>query len=98
MTQEAPLSNNPVGPGPSHGPSGTSAQPGQMTAMMRAVAGTGPKVLRIGLIQAGRVIEERIINQRTRVNVGSSEQNMLVISEGDFPAHICLLLLSWDQL
>src|SRR5688572_26296472 len=97
MTQEAPLSNNPVGPGPSHGPSGASAQPGQMTAMMRAVAGTGPKVLRIGLIQAGRVIEERIIKQRTSVTVGSNEQNLFVISEGELPANFCLFELSGDH-
>ena len=30
-----------------------SAAPGQMTAVMRAVAATGPKVLRIGLVQGG---------------------------------------------
>jgi outer membrane biosynthesis protein TonB len=97
MTQEAPLSNNPVGPGPSHGPTGTSVQPGQMTAMMRAVAATGPKVLRIGLIQAGRVIEERIIKQRTSVTVGSNEQNLFVISEGDLPATFCLFELAGDH-
>jgi outer membrane biosynthesis protein TonB len=95
MTQQ--LSNNPVGPGPSHGPGAPGAQPGQMTAMMRAVAASGPKVLRIGLIQAGRVIEERIIKQRTNVTVGSSEQNLFVISEGDLPANFCLFELSGDQ-
>ncbi len=42
-------------------------RPGQMTAVMRAVAATGPKVLRIGVVQSGRVIEERIIKQRTHV-------------------------------
>jgi len=68
-----------------------------MTAMMRAVAGTGPKVLRIGLIQAGRVIEERIIKQRTSVTVGSSEKNMFVISEGDLPQDFCLFELSGEN-
>lgn len=97
MTQQSPLPNNSVGPGPSHGPSGALTQPGQMTAMMRAVAGTGPKVLRIGLIQAGRVIEERIIKQRTDVTVGSSEQNLFVISEGDLPANFCLFELAGDH-
>ena len=51
-----------------------------MTAVMRAMSvQTGPKVLRIGLVQGGRVIEERIIKQRTTVNVGSNERATFVI-------------------
>lgn len=98
MTQQSPLSNNPGPPGTavSHDP-GALAKPGQMTAMMRAVASAGPKVLRIGLIQSGRVIEERIIKQRTNVTVGSSEQNLFVISEGDLPPTFCLFELSGDD-
>lgn len=64
-----------------------------MTAVMRAAASAGPKVLRIGLIQAGRVIEERIIKQRTNVTVGPSEKNMFVISQGDLPPNFCLFEL-----
>ena len=45
-----------------HPGSGTSQRPGQMTAVMRAVAANaGPKVLSLGVVQAGRVAEERII-------------------------------------
>ncbi|HVU05347.1 MAG TPA: AgmX/PglI C-terminal domain-containing protein [Polyangiaceae bacterium] len=66
-------------------PSGAPGRPGQMTAVMRAVAATGPKVLRIGLVQSGRVIEERIIKQRTHVTVGSNEKNMFVIAAGNLP-------------
>src|SRR5262245_49670528 len=68
---------------PSQGPGG---RPGQMTAVMRAVAATGPKVLRIGLVQSGRVIEERIIKQRTHVSVGPNEKNMFVVAAGNLPA------------
>ncbi len=57
-----------------------------MTAVMRAVAATGPKVLRIGVVQAGRVSEERIIKQRTHVTVGPSEKNMFVIATSSVPA------------
>ena len=60
-------------------------RPGQMTAMMRAVMPTGPKVLRIGLVQGGRVIEERIIKQRTHVTVGPSEKAMFVVASGNLP-------------
>ena len=73
MTQQSPLSSS-AGP-TSSGPSTPGPQPGQMTAVMRAVASTGPKVLRIGLIRGGRVVEERIIKQRTSVTVGPSEKN-----------------------
>jgi len=65
---------------------GTSQRPGQMTAVMRAVAAnTGPKVLRIGVVQGGRVAEERIIKQRTNVTVGASEKNMFVVSTQNLP-------------
>jgi hypothetical protein len=66
-------------------PSGAPGRPGQMTAVMRAVAATGPKVLRIGLVQSGRVIEERIIKQRTHVTVGPNEKNMFVVGAGNLP-------------
>ena len=65
---------------------GTSQRPGQMTAVMRAVAANaGPKVLRIGVVQAGRVAEERIIKQRTHVTVGASEKNMFVVATQNLP-------------
>jgi outer membrane biosynthesis protein TonB len=99
MTQQSPLSNNPAPPtaSTSLGPANPSTQPGQMTAVMRAAASAGPKVLRIGLIQAGRVIEERIIKQRTSVTVGPSEKNMFVISQGDLPPTFSLFELSGDD-
>src|SRR5437867_6997946 len=69
-------------------------RPGQMTAVMRAMAqATGPKVLRIGLVQAGRVIEERIIKQRTTVTVGASEKAMFVIPSNAVPAQFKLFEL-----
>jgi hypothetical protein len=66
------------GMGPGFGqPSG---RPGQMTAVMRAMQqSTGPKVLRIGLVAAGRILEERIVKQRTSVTVGPSEKSMFVV-------------------
>jgi len=69
------------------------ARPGQMTAVMRAVAATGPKVLRIGLVQSGRVMEERIIKQRTHVTVGPNEKNMFVVAAGELPTSFRLFEL-----
>ena len=57
-----------------------SGRPGQMTAVMRAMQqATGPKVLRIGLVAAGRILEERIVKQRTSVTVGPSEKSTFVV-------------------
>jgi hypothetical protein len=87
MTQQSPLSSSTEG-------AASGPQPaGNMTAVMRAVASSGPKVLRIGLIQGGRVVEERIIKQRTSVTVGSNEKNMFVIPGGDLPASFRLFEL-----
>jgi hypothetical protein len=69
--------------GPGQQPGG---RPGQMTAVMRAMSvATGPKVLRIGLVQGGRVIEERIIKQRTSVTIGSNEKAMFVTPTQSVP-------------
>src|SRR3954462_6108333 len=76
---------------------GTSQRPGQMTAVMRAVAATGPKVLRIGVVQGGRVSEERIIKQRTHVTVGPSEKNMFVIATSNVPATFRVFELVGDD-
>jgi hypothetical protein len=65
-----------------------------MTAVMRAVAAVqGPKVLRIGVVQAGRVVEERIIKQRSTVTVGQSEKSMFVIPAANLPAQFKLFEL-----
>jgi hypothetical protein len=66
--------------GPGFAQPGHSGRPGQMTAVMRAMQqATGPKVLRIGLVAAGRILEERIVKQRTSVTVGPSERSMFVV-------------------
>lgn len=71
-----------AGPGQQPG----AGRPGQMTAVMRAMSvAAGPKVLRIGLVQSGRVIEERIIKQRITVTVGSNEKSMFVIPSQAVP-------------
>jgi hypothetical protein len=65
-----------------------------MTAVMRAIAQqSGPKVLRIGLVQDGRVIEERIIKQRTSVTVGASEKAVFVIPSPNIPPQFKLFEL-----
>ena len=44
-----------------------------------------PKVLRIGIIQGGKIIEERIIRKRDTVTVGQSEKNTFVVASSEIP-------------
>lgn len=63
-------------------------RPGAMTMAMQAVQipQAGPKVLRIGLIQNGRIVEERIIGKRETVTVGTSEKNHFAIGGDGVPS------------
>jgi hypothetical protein len=59
---------------------GHSGRPGRMTAAMRAMRqASGPSILRIGIVVQGRILEERIVKQRTSVTVGPSEKSTFVI-------------------
>jgi hypothetical protein len=69
-----------------------------MTAVMRAMPQvTGPKVLRIGLVQGGKVIEERVIKQRTHVTIGPSEKSMFVIPSKNIPPSFKLFELIGNE-
>ncbi len=74
-------------------------KPGAMTMAMQAVAvkPTGPKVLRIGLIQDGKIVEERIIRRRETVTVGSSERNHFVVSSEGLNAKFELFQIVGDD-
>src|SRR3954453_16771206 len=75
-----------------------SGRPGQMTAVMRAMPqATGPKVLRIGLVQGGKVIEERVIKQRTHVTIGPSEKSLFVIPSKNLPAQFRVFELPGNE-
>jgi hypothetical protein len=55
---------------------------GRMTAMMHAARlADGPRVLRIALVSAGRIVAERAIERRERVTVGSREDCTFVLPE-----------------
>ncbi len=77
------------------GQSAPRGRPGAMTMAMQAVQvkPTGPKVLRIGLIQAGKIVEERVIRKRETVTVGSSEKNHFVVNTEGMPARFELFQL-----
>lgn len=57
--------------------------PGAMTMAMQAHRSekeSGPKVLRIGVIQGGKIVEERIIRTRKTVTVGKSGDTDFIVS------------------
>lgn len=69
---------------------GTGPSPdrhGALTSAMRAAAQIGPKVLRIGLVESGRLDVERVFDRPTRITVGSTERCTFVIPalEGVWP-------------
>ena len=57
-------------------------RPGAMTVAMQAVntRSLGPKLLRIGVIQGGKIVEERIVRKRETVTVGNSEHNHFMLN------------------
>jgi hypothetical protein len=72
-------------------PQTSSMRPGRMTAVMRAVSQqAGPKILRIGVVQGGKVIDERLIKQRTHVTIGPSEKAMFVVPSRKVPPNFRL--------
>src|SRR5260370_29763981 len=84
---------NPGGMGPGFGSQMHSGRPGQMTAVMGAIqATTGPKVLRIGLVAAGRILGEPIVKQRTNVTVRPSEKSTFVV-QANLPPQFKLFAL-----
>ncbi len=61
-----------------------SATPGAMTHAMNATRPlTGPKVLRIGVMQGTRISEERIVRDRSAVTVGTTEHNSFTVASAD---------------
>ena len=77
------------------GQTGKPGRPGAMTVAMQAVniKPIGPKVLRIGVIQGGKIVEERVIRKRETVTVGSSEKNHFVIHTDGMPGRFELFQL-----
>lgn len=49
------------------------------------VAGGKPKILRIGIIQGGRIVEERLVRKRENITIGQSAKNMFVVPSDVLP-------------
>src|SRR5512132_1919926 len=57
-------------------------------------AGDTHKVLRIGVIQGGKIVEERVLPARQPVTVGSGSRNTIAVAKSDLPESA--LVFSWN--
>jgi hypothetical protein len=74
-----------------------TAHSGQMTAVMRSASTAGRRVLRLGLVRNGRVVEERVIKRREPVTVGASEKNQFVVAASELPSRFRLFDVQDDR-
>jgi len=72
-----------------------AGRPGAMTTAMQAVhmKPSGPKVLRVGVVRGGSIVDERVLRRRETFSVGTSEKNQLVLSDANLPARFALFEL-----
>jgi hypothetical protein len=56
-----------------------------------------PKILRIGVIQAGKIVEERLVRRREAVNIGASPRNTIVVPASTLPRSFTLFEISGGQ-
>ena len=43
------------------------------------------KILRIGIIQGGRIVEERLVRKRENITIGQSAKNMFIVLSNALP-------------
>ncbi len=55
------------------------------------------KILRIGIIQGGKIIEERLVRRRQPVTIGSEPGNTVVVPQSNLPASFTLFLVQGDR-
>jgi hypothetical protein len=59
---------------------------GRMTAAMRAIRPPGaPRLLRVAIVSGGRIVEERVVEPRTRITVGAGGDCTFVLPEKQGP-------------
>jgi outer membrane biosynthesis protein TonB len=67
---------------------GSQAQPG---------AAPKVKILRIGIIQGGRIVEERLVRKRENITIGQSAKNLFVVPSEALPRHWLLFEISGNH-
>ncbi len=56
-----------------------------------------PKILRIGIIQGGRIVEERLVRKREHITIGQSAKNTFVVPSDALPRHWQLFEVSGNR-
>jgi outer membrane biosynthesis protein TonB len=71
----------------------------QAAARQLAPGAGGPKlkILRIGIIQGGRIVEERLVRKRENITVGQSAKNMFVVLSDALPRNWLLFEATGHQ-
>src|SRR5688572_22496103 len=68
---------------PQKAPANRAAPP---PSQSKAAQESLPKILRIGIIQGGKIVEERLVRKRDNVTIGQSAKNMFVVpASNDLP-------------
>ena len=52
---------------------------GQRPTPTPTATSSGPKILRIGIVQGGKIVEERLVRRRENVTIGQSSKNTFVV-------------------
>lgn len=60
-------------------------------------ASSQAKILRIGVIQAGKIVEERLVRRKENVTIGASSRNTIVVPASALPRSFTLFELSGDS-
>jgi outer membrane biosynthesis protein TonB len=56
-----------------------------------------PKILRIGIIQGGRIVEERLVRKRDNITIGQSAKNTFVVPSDALPRHWLLFEVNGNR-
>jgi outer membrane biosynthesis protein TonB len=59
--------------------------------------GQQSKVLRVGVLQGGKIVEERVLPARQPVTVGSAPKNTIVVPHSDLPASLQVFAWQGDR-
>src|SRR3569832_1031710 len=62
-----------------------STQSASRAQVPSGLGSTKPKILRIGIIQGGRIVEERLVRKRENITIGQSAKNMFVVPSDVLP-------------
>lgn len=58
---------------------------GSMTRVFRAARAARPRVLRLGVVRGGRIVEERLVPRGTAVTIGRDESSTVVVTAAQAP-------------